>query len=327
MGDICVGDEVIAGDGSVTKVTGVFPQGKKPIFKVQMSDGATTHCCDEHLWLTKTQNDRNYGRDWSVRPLKEVRETLHLHKKHGRKDRNHSIPMVGPVQFCEQELPMHPYLLGVILGDGCTVHGNCTVTLSSPEIAYKVFELLPEGAGLSLVEERANCKTYRLLDGLSKPGIRNILRKLGAWDCHSWEKFVPQEYLHGSVQQRLDLLHGLMDTDGTTGGTSTTFDSSSRALRDAVVFIVQSLGGKVSCSERQPWFTYQGEKKQGRISYRAFISMPPGFKSFSIEEKASKEIERTKYIPSRLIDSVEYIGDDEAQCIMVDHLIAYLCDR
>jgi hypothetical protein len=135
MGDICVGDEVIAGDGSVTKVTGVFPQGKKPIFKVQMSDGATTHCCDEHLWLTKTQNDRNYGRDWSVRPLKEVRETLHLHKKHGRKDRNHSIPMVGPVQFCEQELPMHPYLLGVILGDGCTVHGNCTVTLSSPEIS------------------------------------------------------------------------------------------------------------------------------------------------------------------------------------------------
>jgi hypothetical protein len=319
MGDICVGDEVIAGDGSVTKVTGVFPQGKKPIFKVQMSDGATTHCCDEHLWLTKTQNDRNYGRDWSVRPLKEVRETLHLHKKHGRKDRNHSIPMVGPVQFCEQELPMHPYLLGVILGDGCTVHGNCTVTLSSPEIAYKIFELLPEGAGLSLVEERANCKTYRLLDGLSKPGIRNILRKLGAWDCHSWEKFVPQEYLHGSVQQRIDLLHGLMDTDGTTGGTSTTFDSSSRALRDAVVFIVQSLGGKVSCSERQPWFTYQGEKKQGRISYRAFISMPPGFKSFSIEEKASKEIERTKYTPSRLIDSVEYIGDDEAQCIMVDH--------
>ena len=132
MGDIYVGDEVITGDGSVTKVTGVFPQGKKPIFKVQMSDGATTHCCDEHLWLTKTQNDRDYGRDWSVRPLKEIRETLYLHKNHGRKDRNHSIPMVGPVQFCEQELPMHPYLLGVILGDGCTVHGNCTVTLSRP---------------------------------------------------------------------------------------------------------------------------------------------------------------------------------------------------
>jgi hypothetical protein len=58
MGDIQLGDEVITGDGSVTKVTGVFPQGKKPIFKVQMSDGATTHCCDEHMWLTKNQNQR-----------------------------------------------------------------------------------------------------------------------------------------------------------------------------------------------------------------------------------------------------------------------------
>jgi len=319
MGDILVGDEVIAGDGSVTKVTGVFPQGKKPIFKVQMNDGATTHCCDEHLWLTKTQKQRDNKETWSMRPLKEIRETLHLHKSHGRKDRNHSIPMVGPVRFHEQQLPLHPYLLGVILGDGCVVHGNCDITVSDVEIVNRVKELIPNGTALNLKSKRAKCASYRFITNNQKENVRDILRRLHLWDCHAWEKFVPEQYLFASVQQRMDLLHGLMDTDGTTGGTSTTFDSSSKVLRDAVAFIVHSLGGKASCSERQPWFTYKGEKKQGRTSYRAFISMPPGFKSFSITEKAFKEIERTKYAPSRLIDSIQYVGDDEAQCIMVDH--------
>lgn len=51
MGDIQVGDEVIAGDGTVTVVTGVYPQGEKEIFNVSFSDGASTECCDEHFHL------------------------------------------------------------------------------------------------------------------------------------------------------------------------------------------------------------------------------------------------------------------------------------
>jgi hypothetical protein len=319
MGDIQPGDEVIAGDGSVTRVTGVFPQGKKPIFKVQMSDGATTFCCDEHLWLTKTQKQRDNQEEWSVRSLKEVRETLHLHKKNGRKDRNHSIPMVGTAQFKEQDLPLHPYLLGVILGDGCVVHGNCDITVSDMEITNRVRLLIPHGTKLNLKEQRANCATYSFVGNGQRNSVRSILRELNIADCHSWEKFIPTQYLFASVQQRIDLLHGLMDTDGTTGGTSTTFDSSSEMLRDAVVFLVQSLGGKAVSSQRQPWFTYQGQKKPGRTSYRAFISIPPAFKSFSIEQKASKETVRTKYVPTRMVDSIEYIGDHKAQCIMVTH--------
>ena len=319
MGDIQVGDEVIAGDGSVTKVSGVFPQGKKPIFKVEMSDGATTHCCDEHLWLTKTQKERDTGKDWSVRSLSEIRQTLHLHKKHGRKDRNHSIPMVGPVQFAERDLPLDPYVLGVLLGDGCMVSGNLDITVSDDEIADKFWSRLTEKHSLSPRNTKGKCTTYAIIENGSTNGMRNTLRQMGLWGCHSWEKFVPEEYLSSSVQQRLDLLHGLMDTDGTTDGLSTTFDSSSKALADAVVFLVQSLGGKCKQSVRKPWFVYKGEKKQGRDSHRVFISMPNGFKSFSIDSKAEKEIPRTKYKPYRMIDSVEYVGDYEAQCIMVEH--------
>jgi hypothetical protein len=318
MGELCVGDKVIAGDGSVTTVTGVFPQGKKPIFEVQMSDGATTHCCDEHLWLTKNQNQRDRKKDWTVRSLKEIRETLHLHKSNGRKDRNHSIPMVRPVQFEKQELPIDPYVLGVLLGDGCLA-GNFDITISDDEIADKVWARLKEKHSLSMKEDRLSCKTYSITENGSRNGMRNILRGMGLWGCRSWEKFVPEEYLFASVRQRLDLLHGLMDTDGTTDGHSTTFDSSSKDLADAVAFIVQSLGGKCSRSVRKPCFEYKGERKAGRDSYRVFISMPNDFKSFWIDAKAEKEIPRTRYQPCRMIDSVEYIGDDDAQCIMVDH--------
>jgi len=319
MGDIQVGDEVIAGDGSVTKVSGVFPQGKKPIFKVEMSDGATTHCCDEHLWLTKTQKERDTSKDWQVRSLSEIRQTLHLHKNHGRKDRNHSIPMVGPVQFKEQTLPIHPYLLGVILGDGSITKNGMTLTISDEQITDSVLALLPPGHELKIKEIRPKCIEYTIKCGRQPGNLRDVLKDLNLFGCQSWEKFVPENYIYASVEQRLALLHGLMDTDGTTGGTSTTFDSSSRALRDAVVTIVQSLGGKAVATQRQPWFSYKGEKKQGRDGYRAFISMPPGFKSFCITSKAAKEIERTKYVPSRFVHSIEYAGDHEAQCIMVDH--------
>lgn len=95
MGELKKGDEVIAGDGSVTKVTGVFPQGRKPIFKVQMNDGATTYCCDDHLWLTKTQQQRDEGSRWSVKSLKQIRESLYLHNETGHKSENHSIPIMG----------------------------------------------------------------------------------------------------------------------------------------------------------------------------------------------------------------------------------------
>jgi hypothetical protein len=162
MGDICVGDKVIAGDGSIAKVTGVFPQGKKPIFKVQMSDGATTHCCDEHLWLTKSQRDRDRHREWKIRPLKEIRETLHLHKSNGRKDRNHSIPMVGPVQFKEQLLPIHPYLLGVILGDGSMTQSGLTLAISDSEITSKILPLLPEHHSLTPRPAKSRCDEYAI---------------------------------------------------------------------------------------------------------------------------------------------------------------------
>lgn len=316
MGALKCGDEVIAGDGSIARVTNVFPQGIKPVYRVTMSDGSMTHCCDDHLWLTKTAQQRSGHANWTVKNLATIRNSLHV--DYGKK-RNHSIPMVGPVKFTKQDLPLHPYLLGVLLGDGHISNECCSITVSDAEITRRVESVLPADHCLKLIEKHRACHSYRINQGYAKGGIRDILRELHLFGKRSWEKFVPEQYLFSSVQDRIDLLHGLMDTDGTTSGTSTTFDSSSRDLANAVQFLVHSIGGKAVIRQRETFFTYLGQKKQGRTSYRVHISMPPGYKSFSIAGKASKETARSKYPPARFFDSIEYIGDQEAKCIMVDH--------
>lgn len=120
MGDIQVGDHVISQDGTPTVVTGVFPQGTKSIYRVVFSDGSTTECCDEHLWLTKNANERQRNKAGKVRSLQEIRNSVLCHN--GTR-RNHHIPMCEPISFeQDNELPLDPYLLGVLLGDGSFRH-------------------------------------------------------------------------------------------------------------------------------------------------------------------------------------------------------------
>ena len=114
MGDMQVGDEVINSRGGVSRVIGIFPQGTKDIFRVQFTDGSSTECCDDHLWLVNTAVRRRRGNPPRALALHSLRDNL--------RDKNgnslHFIPLVEPVEFQEAELPLHPYLLGVLLGDG-----------------------------------------------------------------------------------------------------------------------------------------------------------------------------------------------------------------
>lgn len=118
MGDIKVGDMVIGSNGKPTMVTGVFPQGVKDVYRVTMTDGSTTECCDDHLWLVKTETQH------SVKALKELRTQL-LDASDNSK---WFIPMVQPVEYEPQEpLPVDPYLLGSLLDAGTLGKKNSLV--------------------------------------------------------------------------------------------------------------------------------------------------------------------------------------------------------
>jgi phosphate starvation-inducible protein PhoH len=313
MGELKVGDMVIGGDGKPTKVVGVYPQGKLETFSVKMSDGSSTECCGDHLWFTEEKNKKS-----SVKTLKDIKQSLRVGYD-GR--HNHKIPMTLPVEFNDKPLFIDPYIMGVILGDGGISQKSVVITSADLEIIDYIDNLLP--SNLNIVKIESSKYSYAIRGYKDKNILINYLDEIGLLGTKSDTKFIPEDYLINSVENRIELLRGLMDSDGTVrdNGTSSyeSFSSVSNQLVDDIAFIVQSLGGKASITKKQSYFTYKGEKKAGKPSYVVHISLPPEINPFKLKRKKDKVVPRTKYIPSRFISEIVSLGEKDCQCIMVDN--------
>lgn len=315
MGNILVGDKVLTPNG-VANVTGVYLQGKLPIYRITFSDGSSTECCMNHIWHTKTLLDRAKGRPGSAKTVEEISKSLR--RKDGAK--NHMIPMTSPVQFEKKDLIINPYLLGVLLGDGYLPE-KYSLMLSSfdDEILSRCNNILGEYA--CRLNHSSNYD-YRVIsiDKATSASLvfKHMLLDLNLLGRKSHDKFIPQEYMLSSIQDRLSILRGLMDTDGTIDKRGNiTFTSTSLELAHDVRFIVQSLGGRATINSRVTNYTYLGEKRKGRISYRVNITMPGGVNPFLLGRKANMFQYHTA-IPRRLIANIEYVGEKIAQCIKID---------
>jgi hypothetical protein len=330
MGDIAVGDKVVSVDGTPTNVIGVYPQGKKKIYRVTFCDGSFTESCGEHLWLTQTLNQRrrigrnpnNPNYQATVKELDQIAETI---------GDSHFIPMVEPVQFeANDDIVIPPYTMGVLLGDGCFRAKTVAITNPDSDIAARVFSELPDSITITGYKNDGKCEHYSLTntdrnrvgsEGQFVSGDLQIeLKRLGLNGTYSDTKFIPGAYLYRSVKDRVALLQGLMDTDGYADKNNCSYYStSSEALCTGVVELVQSLGGTAKVSTKYPKFTYQGEKKTGKLSYQIGIKLPDEIQPFSLARKAERLIPRKWGKVRRKIVSVDYVGEKEAQCIAVDH--------
>lgn len=141
IGDLVVGDAIYAADGSVTTVVGVYPQGVQPIYRLTFTDGSAAESTYDHLWLTQTVLDRAAKRPGSVKTLSEIAGSLL--DRHGK--RNHWVPIVSPMDFPESGIVLDPWLLGVIIGDGCLRGKGVTVANSDARIRDAIREALPGG--------------------------------------------------------------------------------------------------------------------------------------------------------------------------------------
>lgn len=322
IGSLSEGDRVIGRDGKACRVTGVFPKGPIKCYRVYFCDGTSVVCDKEHLWCVRGHNDKHRNKPWRVMGVEEIIASGIASERPGVRNRKWCIPMVDPVEFPEKEHVIHPYVMGVLLGDG-SVSGN-TVTWTKPdiEVAEKVASLVPCGVHIAARESFGErCPVWSVRSDVVGHGYSNAvvdeLRLLGLMGCRSHEKFVPERYLFSSVQQRIDLLQGLMDTDGYAGETPE-FCSTSRNLAEAVVFLVQSLGGKAVLSvKKSPVYRHNGEVRIGREAYRVTMTMPEGFNPFSLPRKADKFKPPTRYM-DRWIDRIEEVGEMPTTCISVD---------
>lgn len=316
MGDVGVGDLVIGADGKPTRVIGVFPQGELNCYRVTFSDGSQTECSDEHLWEVCTAMDRWAGGFPSVRTLGEIRERLHEQSGNSV----HFIPLIKPVEFagCGNR-PIHPYVLGALIGDGGLSTPQVRFASVDTAIVDRISGLLPEGLQIKRVP-KMRCD-YNITQGHLSGHPNVISRAIQALGlrCRSEKKFVPDVYKLAPSGDRLEMLRGLMDTDGTVGAAGVTqFDSSSSRLADDVAFLVRSLGGTVRRSERATAYTNRdGEKVAGQRGYRLTIAMPNALCPFWLPRKANL-FSREKYPPTRAFRSVELVGRKPMQCIKVD---------
>lgn len=343
MGDIKIGDYVIGQDGKPTKVTEIIPHGEQDVYEVMFSDGSLTKCSAEHLWETQTQYQRNacakfkkrhpiadIGKYWTVKTTREIADTL-ICSSTGSK--NHSIPMVEPVLFENRDVEVDPYLLGLLLGDGNLRETSINFTTPDSFLVEKIAEIVGKD-GLEIWKDEhtrkdSQCNYDYHISGRKdgKTGrnhhsnqLLNGLRGYGLLGKRSWEKFVPYDYRFNSVDVRLAVLRGLMDTDGTICKNekvrTPVFTTASKQLADNVKFIVQSLGGTCHTSERTG-VKPNGDK--GRLQYKVSFMLPNGTNPFLLPRKAELVTERKKYRPMRYIVSVKKVGREEVQCINVDN--------
>lgn len=318
IGKLVEGDLVIGRDGTPYPVEGVYHRGEQPLYRITFSDGVSVVCDEDHLWNVKSPRDLADGKAWRTMSVRELIASNLRYGENGR-SRKWQIPMCEPVQHPAVGLPLHPYILGVLLGDGSLAGGSVTWCKPDEFIAERVAKILPQGAELRSSESESRAKVWRITGlGRNLPNpVLNALRELGLMGKLSHQKFVPTRYLFTSVEDRVSLLQGLMDTDGYINGHSAEFCSTSEELADTVVWLAQSLGGTASKAMRlAPVYTHGGERREGRTAWRVGLQLPPGIEPFSLPRKAKEYSPATRGF-GRWIDSIEPIGRGQSVCISV----------
>lgn len=314
MGDLEKGSLIIGADGQPTQVTGVYPQGIQPAYRVVFWDGTSTECGLDHLWAVKDGNRRYRKKDWTVKSLQELLDSG-LKSTNGSGDYNKwSIPVTAPIKHPETPVDIPPYILGVLLGDGYLC-GN-GIQFSCPDFDFDIIKQiqrrLPDGLTLS-VSHWPDCPQYRITNATNSRHneIAAALNRYGL-RIKSGRKFIPDDYLFGSVEQRMELLRGLMDTDGSANKNRVTFHTTAPRLATDVANLVRSLGGVAV----ERWYNRDSEDKTRECQVNVKLNVCP----FHLHRKAKQWRPASGAMKvGKFIESVDFVGNVTQQCIRVDN--------
>jgi hypothetical protein len=339
--EITTGDFVFGSNGEPTRVTGVYPQGTVPAYRVTFSDDSSVECSADHLWTVS----RHVNARRIVKETLSTREISSLPLRYDSKDKGQPtggrgrnlvwIDLCPEVQYPERDLPVDPYVLGAWLGDGCigrhrhdgegerTGHPSIACQDSDVSTIEEIRSRLPGQIDL----RKSGRNSYSFVDTLRwhQNSFKDALVALGV-NKTSHEKFIPEIYLYSSPKQRWDLLRGLMDTDGGSDRTRTRTDRSlfgtvSPRLAADVVRLVQSLGGKATITRvtapPEGRMLNGREVRHNHQLYRLEVRTPRN--PFLLPRKAALwKGGETRRSSARYITGIEPVGDRECTCISVE---------
>lgn len=323
MGDIKVGDIVCTPSGGTANVIGVYPQGEREIFRITFSNNDTVECCKEHLWKVNAIMDGWEGR---------VKDTQYLidncNTPSGRS--KYCIDLPSQIYFEERVLKMSPYMMGALLGD--SYFGKSLGFANIEEQIFNKIEQLISDDYKIISQDGIN---HRITKKINNPKKSNIyleaIRYYGLAGKKSNNKFIPDDYKYNTIENRIELIRGLMDTDGYVNKIGyIEYCSCSLQLINDVKEVIESLGGLCRIRNKYPICTYKGERRIGQLSYILSIAIQNPSNLFFLERKKERcnNVPKRMRMIKRVIKSIDSVGVKPCQCILIDdpdHL--YLTDH
>jgi len=309
MGQLKVGSIILGSQGTPITVTGVFPQGYKTVYTIKFRDGTSTECGIDHLWSVYTSKG-----NLITKSLKSIIASG-IKKKSGAM--KFKIPLTSPVVYKKKNFTIDPYVLGAFIGDGALTNQiSISIPHNKSHILTSIIAKSPSYLKFNL-NSATNCPSYRVIDSTiyHDNWFKEQIVNLGL-NVKSTVRFIPKQYLLGSIAQRTQLLYGLMDTDGTTRKGRTSFSTMSPTLARDIQNLVQSLGGTA--------IIHTPTKRDKEIC----VNIKTMFCPFSGGKKKNIWKAPTKNPPSRYIKEIIVGKQAEQQCINVsanDNL--YLTDH
>lgn len=351
IGEMKVGDTVTAWDGTPSKVIGVFPQGVKQVYRVTFIDGRYLDTCAEHLWTTYHYSNSPSYKNLGERVRKYVPELMStmdiINRFSGsaHAQRNTYVPLCISEKIDDVDLPLDPYLLGVLLGDGyfstCRRDEGVVEVSTDLDIIKRIQLRNPwiGDDGIRISEEYPNapwCVKARFI-GTARTRIVENLKALGLMGRHAWEKFIPEIYKNASNEQRLEILRGLFDTDGnidrpvqTPRGISPgtySFCTTSKQMADDFLLLLRSIGAIAYYSTKHPFFTMMKDgvkiRRNGRDAYVFRIRYDHPEDLFTLKRKTNNIVPRiNRGLRNKLLRIVSVVPlpkKEECTCIAIDH--------
>lgn len=324
MGDLNVGDIISNSSGGMQRVIHIYERGKLETIEFEFADGRKVNSALDHLWKVRRvartpkrvsiHNDKSLA--WEIMTTEQIVKIMD-NQKGGRVN----VPMCEPVQFTRgnrtQGLTIHPYVLGCLLGDGCITNSSRNapfITTTDDEIVERISSL-----GYDIRQKKYDPINY----AIHNPDIKKHLKQKKLLGTNSATKFIPSVYKYATIEDRIELIKGLFDTDGCAiGGTIIEYDTVSEQLANDVRWIIHSLGGYCTINTKIGSYKNQdGDKVICKKVYRLYINIGIAKELFHLTRKRDKLSgeHRNGFCNELQIVSYKRLEPEEMRCIRVSN--------
>lgn len=314
MGEMRIGTQVIAKDGTITKVTGVFPQGQKRIYKITFSDGRTTECCAKHLWKIYYAAGRENKRWRTVNTLEVMRLLAEPNPKV-------YVDLIDQEISQDSTLPIDPYILGTFLASGFTFNNKIIISKIDKFTFNEITNRLPKSLQLKAISVKRHQHCYSIEPknaNLSNDFLEKI-RDLTLLNKTKDNLFIPKEYLNSSHKQRLALLQGIFNLNGYCSGEgNVSISSDSEELSKNIQYLIRSIGGTCSLTPTRSHYALVGSKILATYVYRMFIHLKDPIDLFYLSKKKDRIHHKNPSLKLK-IENIVLQDKQVCQCISVEH--------